>query len=125
MVADRIGHQPTLYPLQKMSFNPNWICRPTAFELLSLPKLGESTESAALLADARKNVGVLVKLKNSALNWSVVRSEKLVFLKTEKSVLTDPGPRATWRAELPNSRIGTPVELSTVPGTRNAAGLKY
>jgi hypothetical protein len=69
-------------PPQKMSFNPNWICRPTAFELLSLPKLGESTESAALLADARKNVGVLVRLKNSALNWSVVRSEKLVFLKT-------------------------------------------
>lgn len=34
--GDFSGH----YDFRRMSFKPNWICRPTAFELLSLPEAG-------------------------------------------------------------------------------------
>src|SRR5260370_37360158 len=98
---------------------------PSAEPCLSFPKTGEHTVRVVPLADARKNVGVFVRSKNSARNCSAARSLILKFLNAEKSVFTDPGPRATCRAELPKSWIGAPVLLGTVPGIRNAAGLKY
>ena len=71
--------------------------------LLSFPNTGEPTVSVVPLADARKNVGVFVRSKNSARNCRAARSIILMFLNAEKSVFTDPGPRATCRAELPKS----------------------
>src|SRR5207244_11167746 len=97
----------------------------TAVPLLSLPKTGDPTVSVVPLADARKNVGVLVRSKNSVRNCRAARSASRRFLKAEKSVFTDPGPRPTCLAEFPKRWIGTPVLLGTVPGMRNAAGLKY
>ena len=52
------------------------------------------------------------------------RSLKTTCLKSEKSKLTDPGPRVTRRAESPNIWMGAPVLLGVVPGTRKAAALK-
>lgn len=53
------------------------------------------------VAVGRVKVGVLVKLKSSARNWSRTFSLSVVFLKIEKSRLKDLGPRATRLAELP------------------------
>ena len=95
---------------------------PTAVEFVSLPKLSEPTESEVLLALARKNVGVLVRLKNSARNCRLVFSEIRVFLKSEKSKFVDPGPRATCRAESPKRWISAPLRLGTVPWPRPRTG---
>ncbi len=86
------------------------------FELQALPGAPMQVR-VGLLADGRKKVGVFVKLKNSARNCSIIRSPKVVFLKKDTSAFFEPGPRATRRAESPNSWIGAPVALSTVPGT--------
>src|SRR5690242_8236150 len=75
-----------------------------------------------LFAAGSKNVGVLLKLKNSARNCSIMRSPRVVFLKMEISAFFEPGPRATRRAELPNRLTGAPDALGTVAGTAKAAG---
>src|SRR5215471_8639845 len=113
---------------------PNWICRPVAVPLLSFPNDGFEALHAApggpmqvsvgLLAAGRKKVGVFVKLKNSARNCSIVRSLKRVLLNIETSAFSEPGPRATRRAESPNCWMAAPVTLGIVPGTWNAAALK-
>src|SRR5439155_19328547 len=77
-----------------------------------------------LFAAGRKNVGVLVRLKNSARNCSRYRSVKLMFLKMDASAFLDPGPRVTRRAAFPKFGIAVPVTLGVVPGTLKAAGLK-
>ena len=59
--------------------------------------------SAELLAAGRKNVGVLVALKNSARNCRKWRSVKLKFLKMDPSTFFEPGPRAARCAAVPNS----------------------
>ena len=71
---------------------------------------------------ASVKVGVFVRLNASARNCRRNRSVKRTCLKREKSKLTEPGPRATRRAESPNIWICAPVLLGIVPGTRNAAG---
>jgi hypothetical protein len=69
--------------------------------------------------------GVFVRLNASAPNCRLTASVRAVFLNNEKSKFVEPGPRPICRAEFPNISIGAPVALGTVPGTRNAAGLKY
>ena len=92
------------------------------FELQALPDAPMQVK-VGLLAAGRKKVGVFVKLKNSARNCSIMRSPKVVFLKIDTSAFLEPGPRATRRAEFPNSWTGAPVVLGVVPGTVKAAGL--
>src|SRR5262249_16689112 len=95
------------------------------FDALHAPPGGPIQVRVGLFAAGRKNVGVLLKLKNSPRNWSLNRSVKLRFLKMETSAFFGPGPLATRRARFPNSWIAAPGTLGVVPGTLNAAGLKY
>src|SRR5271157_5482863 len=55
-------------------------------------------------------------LKNSARNWSVNRSDSLVFFITEKSMFQKKGPVSTFLPKFPNSPTG---------GNVNAAGLNH
>src|SRR5579864_2199084 len=124
MNADKMVSYLWLILFQKLTFRPNWIWRPMAWEAEIFPKFGLPILRAGLLAAGRKNVGVLVRLNASARNCAFIFSRTRKFLNREKSKSVDPGPRPTRRAASPNRVIGTPVTLRTWPGSVKAAGLK-
>src|SRR6187549_2531602 len=97
-----------------MNFKPNCICRPVAEEPVNLPNSGLLSLHAepgvrpiqvmgGLLELARVKVGVFVRLNASARNCKRIRSPKSTCLNSETSKFTEPGPRATRRAESPKS----------------------
>src|SRR5579859_1079035 len=66
------------------------------------------------------NLGVLVKLKNSARNCSELVSVTLTFLRMARSRFSWLGPRS-----MPTPQLPKPVPSPTDGGGKNAAALRY
>src|SRR5439155_4594267 len=81
---------------QNATFRPNWIWRgmPMVLEMVPAGPL-------PIVAFGRSNCGVLVRLKNSARNWTRVSSVIRKSLNTEKSTFLRPGPSRMFRPVSP------------------------
>ena len=95
---------------QNTTFSPSCVTRGSLAELI-FPKVGRPK----VVPGAPKK-GVLVKLKNSARNWALIRSLYAKFFSTETSEFTDSGfemmPAPALPKKLPTKKVGgggTPV----------------
>src|SRR5256885_17253537 len=99
----RQRHRPPSRATHQASFNPNCTCREVVAVEVITPAVGEDSPVAAANTTG---FGVLKlvwfsKLKNSARNFRSRRSVNTNLFASDKSVVTNDGPRRAFRPAFP------------------------